>query len=64
MPAVLNGANEAAVRAFLAHEIKFTDIVKIVETTRAVTHSYRSRGSKMYRRRPWARETAHELMRG
>ena len=31
MPAVLNGANEAAVKAFLAEKIKFTDIIKRVE---------------------------------
>jgi 1-deoxy-D-xylulose-5-phosphate reductoisomerase len=31
MPAVLNGANEAAVKAFLAGKIKFTDIIKQVE---------------------------------
>ncbi len=31
MPAVMNGANEVAVRAFLTKEIGFTDIVRIVE---------------------------------
>jgi 1-deoxy-D-xylulose-5-phosphate reductoisomerase len=30
-PAVLNGANEEAVRAFLSHRIGFTDIVRVVD---------------------------------
>ncbi len=33
MPAVLNAANEVAVDAFLSKEIKFTDIVRIVDRT-------------------------------
>ena len=33
MPAVLNGANEVAVEAFLNERIKFSDIVRIVELT-------------------------------
>ncbi len=35
MPAILNAANEAAVGAFLAGRIRFTDIVRIVEKTMA-----------------------------
>ena len=33
MPAVLNSANEAAVKLFLDTKIKFTDIIKLVEMT-------------------------------
>lgn len=65
MPAVLNGANEAAVRAFLAHEIKFTDIVKIVETTMGRHTLIPEPGiEEIFAADAWARETAHELMRG
>jgi len=35
MPSILNAANEAAVAAFLAGRIRFTDIVRIVEKTMA-----------------------------
>ena len=31
MPVVLNAANEVAVNRFLEHEIKFTDIPKLIE---------------------------------
>lgn len=65
MPAVLNGANEAAVGAFLAHEIKFTDIVKIVETTMGRHTLIPEPGIEdIFAADAWARETAHELMRG
>jgi len=36
MPAVMNGANEVAVRAFLMREIGFTDIVRIVEKVMSI----------------------------
>ena len=38
MPAVLNAANEIAVRAFLNRKIRFTDIPEIVERTMDVHH--------------------------
>jgi 1-deoxy-D-xylulose-5-phosphate reductoisomerase len=32
MPAVLNGANEIAVQAFLEEEIRFTDIALVIKS--------------------------------
>ena len=32
MPTALNAANEIAVRSFLTHKIKFTDISRIIKT--------------------------------
>ena len=32
-PAILNAANEVAVQAFLEHQIRFTDIPRVIENT-------------------------------
>ena len=39
-PVVMNAANEAAVNLFLDHQIKFNDIVKIIESTLSTFNHY------------------------
>jgi 1-deoxy-D-xylulose-5-phosphate reductoisomerase len=56
MPAVLNGANEAAVRAFLDDRIKFQEIPGIIKRTMSV-HKPVSGGIEEYRQAEiWAKE--------
>jgi len=64
MPAVMNGANEIAVRAFLVREIGFTDIVSIVEKVMSL-HSNRPAESleAVLESDAWAREKARTLIR-
>ncbi len=64
MPAVMNGANEVAVRAFLSREIGFTDIVKNVEKVMGL-HKTRPADSleAVLESDAWAREQARSLIR-
>jgi len=64
MPAVMNGANEIAVRAFLVREIGFTDIVSIVEKVMSL-HPNRPAESleAVLESDAWAREKARTLIR-
>ncbi len=64
MPAVMNGANEIAVRAFLVKEIRFTDIVSIVEKVMGL-HPNRPAESleSVLESDAWAREKARTLIR-
>jgi 1-deoxy-D-xylulose-5-phosphate reductoisomerase len=64
MPAVMNGANEIAVRAFLLREIGFTDIVSIVGKVMGF-HSNRPAESleSVLESDAWAREKARTLIR-
>jgi 1-deoxy-D-xylulose-5-phosphate reductoisomerase len=64
MPAVMNGANEIAVRAFLVKEIRFTDIVSIVEKVMSL-HANRPAESleAVLESDAWAREKALTLIR-
>jgi len=63
MPAVMNGANEIAVRAFLGKEIGFTDIVGIVGKVMSL-HSNRPAESleSVLESDSWAREKARTLI--
>jgi 1-deoxy-D-xylulose-5-phosphate reductoisomerase len=64
-PAVLNGANEAAVGAFLSGRIRFTDIVKIVEKTVKRHYTVKDPSiEQIYSADGWARETAEGMIRG
>ncbi len=64
MPAVMNGANEIAVRAFLSKEIGFTDIVGIVDKVMSL-HSNRPADSleSVLEGDSWARENALTLIK-
>ncbi len=65
MPAVLNGANEIAVKAFLEGGIRFTDIVRTVEKTMNLHYTIqRPVMEEIYSADLWARETAKNLLRG
>ena len=61
MPAVLNAANEVAVRAFLDEEISFKDIAEIIRT---VMQSHSGRSVKeledVLQADRWAREEARK----
>ena len=63
MPAVMNGANEIAVRAFLGKEIGFTDIVGTVEKVMSL-HANRPAESleAVLESDEWAREKARTLI--
>ncbi|MBN2401521.1 MAG: 1-deoxy-D-xylulose-5-phosphate reductoisomerase [Spirochaetes bacterium] len=65
MPAVLNAANEVAVKAFLEKKILFTDIVKIVEKTMN-KHSiiYNPDISAIFDSDKWSRERAESMLPG
>lgn len=65
MPAVLNAANEVAVKAFLEKKIIFTDIIKIVEKILEI-HSVITDPdlSAILEADKWARETAKSKIRG
>jgi 1-deoxy-D-xylulose-5-phosphate reductoisomerase len=64
MPSVMNGANEVAVRAFLAREISFTDIVNIVEKVMRL-HETRAADSleAVLESDAWARDKARILIK-
>ncbi|MFI5322382.1 MAG: 1-deoxy-D-xylulose-5-phosphate reductoisomerase [Thermodesulfobacteriota bacterium] len=64
MPAVMNGANEVAVRAFLNGETGFTDIVRIVEKVMSL-HKTQSASSleAVLDSDAWARKSALRLIR-
>jgi 1-deoxy-D-xylulose-5-phosphate reductoisomerase len=65
MPAVLNGANEVAVEAFLNHVVPFTGIVGIVEKTMDLHYTVtRPDMDDIRRADAWAREAALKLLRG
>ena len=63
-PAVMNGANEALVEAFLNNEIGFTDIQDIIAETleRHITNSEPDLESVLEADK-WARETAKEIIK-
>ena len=65
MPAVLSGADEVAVRAFLSGQLPFADIPRLVENTMArhtpVPHP--SLGDALSAE-AWAQETASSLLTG
>ena len=64
MPAVMNGANEVAVRAFLAREIGFTDIVSIVEKVMNLHRSSPAESlESVLESDAWARDEARTLIR-
>lgn len=64
LPAVMNGANEVAVRAFLSQEIGFTDIVKNVQKVMDL-HKNQAADSldSVLESDAWARETTLSLIR-
>ncbi|MCP4129887.1 MAG: 1-deoxy-D-xylulose-5-phosphate reductoisomerase [bacterium] len=63
MPAVLNGANEAAVAAFLGKKILFTDIVKIVEKTMEQHNTIKNPGIEdIFDADTESRETAQKMI--
>ena len=63
MPAVLNGANEMAVEAFLKGAIGFLDIPDLIEKTMdAHTHSPAETLEVVMAADRWARETARAQM--
>ena len=64
LPAVMNGANEVAVRAFLAREIGFTDIVRIVEMVMSLHETVSARSlESVLESDAWARDKARTLIR-
>ncbi len=64
LPAVMNGANEVAVRAFLAREIGFTDIVRIVEKVMSLHETVSARSlESVLESDAWARDKARTLIR-
>ncbi|HDP79645.1 MAG TPA: 1-deoxy-D-xylulose-5-phosphate reductoisomerase, partial [Spirochaetes bacterium] len=65
MPAVLNGANETAVQAYLDGKIRFTDIVSTVEKTMGLYSPEAGTGlNEIMNADAWARETAYGITRG
>lgn len=63
MPAVLNGANDAAVRAFLEDRLGFNDIPAVISETMS-RHKPVAGGIKEYRLAElWARATAKDIIR-
>jgi len=64
MPAVMNGANEIAVRAFLLKEIGFTDIVSIVGKVMSIHPNCPAESlESVLESDAWAREKARTLIR-
>ncbi|MEO0191135.1 MAG: 1-deoxy-D-xylulose-5-phosphate reductoisomerase [candidate division WOR-3 bacterium] len=61
MPAVLNGANDEAVRQFLADSIKFTDIIKIIKKSMAAHNPYQGNIEDYLSAEKWAREYVRGL---
>ena len=65
MPAVLNGANEVAVGAFLEKRLRFTHIVKIVERVMALHSPLVDPGiDDIFSADAWARDMANRMIRG
>lgn len=63
MPAVLNGANEIAVRSFLEGEIGFLNIPDLIEETIAAHHPYPIDSVEgVLEADTWARKKARELL--
>ncbi len=63
MPAVLNAANEVAVRAFLERRIGFRKIHRVIEKTMDVHHVTRPRGIRgILKVDQWAREKAASFL--
>jgi 1-deoxy-D-xylulose-5-phosphate reductoisomerase len=64
MPAVLNGANEIAVQAFLDGEIGFLKIPVLIEKTMEAHRSFPIDGiERVMEADGWARATAARLLR-
>ncbi len=64
MPAVMNAANEVAVKAFLKREIKFTDIPVIInKTMKAHEVVLESNLNTIMEADAWARKKAEELIK-
>lgn len=65
MPAVLNGANEVAVGAFLEKRLRFTHIVKIMERVMALHSPLVDPGiDDIFSADAWARDMANRMIRG
>lgn len=63
MPAVLNGANEIAVDAFLKEEIRFLDIPELIEKTMNAHEPHAIENIEMVMAADnWARNTAREVL--
>lgn len=63
MPAVLNAANEIAVSSFLGHEIRFTDIPKVIEKTMSKHRTVKNPGLEaVLDADQWARECAVDVI--
>jgi len=63
MPAVLNAANEIAVGAFLAGQVRFNSIAAIIETVMAHhQHQHEPTLSDILAADQWARQAAQELI--
>jgi 1-deoxy-D-xylulose-5-phosphate reductoisomerase len=63
MPAVLNGANEVAVEAFLTGRIKFLDIPVLIEKTMEAHHVHEADSIEMVLEADrWARNKAMEVL--
>ncbi|SPD75750.1 1-deoxy-D-xylulose 5-phosphate reductoisomerase [uncultured Desulfobacterium sp.] len=63
MPAVLNGANEIAVEAFLSGKIRFLDIPVLIEKTMEVHHFHQSDSIEtVLEADRWARKKASEVL--
>ncbi len=61
MPAVLNAANEVAVESFLAGQMRFTNIVRVIEKTMSRHRPIKNPGlEQVLEADCWAREIAHE----
>jgi 1-deoxy-D-xylulose-5-phosphate reductoisomerase len=65
VPAVLNAANEIAVKAFLDRRIAYNDIVRVVsETVAAHTQCSSPSLDMIFQADSWAREGASKMIRG
>jgi len=65
MPTVLNAANEVAVSSFLGHEIRFTDIPRVIEKTMSKHRTLKTPGLKtVLEADHWARECAVDVITG
>ena len=63
MPAVLNAANEMAVSSFLGHEIRFTDIPRVIEGTMHKHRTVKNPGlDAVLDADQWARECAVDVI--
>ncbi|MBP9865723.1 MAG: 1-deoxy-D-xylulose-5-phosphate reductoisomerase [Candidatus Omnitrophica bacterium] len=63
MPAVLNAANEIAVSSFLGHEIRFTDIPRVIEKTMSKHRTVKNPGlDAVLDADQWARECSVDVI--